>query len=212
MPPERIKAFSPQEPTGPSAVASTHLDEHHSDDNQKWPSPLPHEAFNEILEYLAEVVVERGPIPQRALAAGAFDALTGLSSIALSAEVPKRDSHESLEDDDRVADSIEAMSGPLAQLEGCWDSPRPMLDIVINEILKWLAQVVAEERAAPVRALAACAFDCLSGLIAFDWPTDYAERNMQEASYFADGAVEVPAVRSVVILMSANGVGDQRVN
>jgi len=78
------------------------------------------------------------------------------------------------------------------------DAPQP--DDAIGEVLEWLAYVVVREGTIANRALAACAYDALGGLIAASWPTAYAQDSMNQAEALADGAVDKPAIRSVLVL------------
>lgn len=74
----------------------------------------------------------------------------------------------------------------------------PLPDEAIGEVLEWLADVVANNGPISTRALAACAYDSLGGLVAAAWPSAKAQRNMDEAQELADGAVDLPAIKSVV--------------
>jgi hypothetical protein len=73
-------------------------------------------------------------------------------------------------------------------------------DEAIGEVLEWLANVVINEAPISVRALAACAYDALGGLVSVSWPPAQAEANALEARELADGGVDLPAIKSVVIM------------
>lgn len=72
----------------------------------------------------------------------------------------------------------------------------------LGDVLEWLADVVVSNGPISVRALAACAYDALGGLVSATWPPDRAERNMLEAQGVADGAVDLPAIKSVIAMPS----------
>jgi hypothetical protein len=72
----------------------------------------------------------------------------------------------------------------------------------LGDVLEWLADVVVSKGPISVRALAACAYDALGGLVSATWPPDQAERNMLEAQEVADGAVDLPAIKSVIAMAS----------
>jgi hypothetical protein len=73
-------------------------------------------------------------------------------------------------------------------------------DEAIGEVLEWLADVIANKGPISTRALAACAYDSLGGLVAAAWPSAYVESNMRKALELAEGGVDLPAIKSVVIL------------
>jgi hypothetical protein len=70
----------------------------------------------------------------------------------------------------------------------------------MGDVLEWLADVVVSNGPISVRALAACAYDALGGLVSATWPPDQAEKNMLEVQEVADGAVDLPAIKSVITL------------
>src|ERR1019366_2864893 len=72
----------------------------------------------------------------------------------------------------------------------------------LGDVLEWLADVVAHKGPITVRALAACAYDALGGLVSATWPPDQAERSMLGAQEVADGAVDLPAIKSVITMPS----------
>lgn len=70
----------------------------------------------------------------------------------------------------------------------------------IDEIFEWLAYFIVEQDSLPGRALAACAYDSLGALLALTWQSEMLAANLRETMNTADGAVDLPAIRSVVTL------------
>ena len=73
-------------------------------------------------------------------------------------------------------------------------------DEAMGEVLEWLAAVDVSSEPLAMRALGACAYDALGALAALRLQAEVAATNMRDTADYADGAVGMPALESVINL------------
>lgn len=68
----------------------------------------------------------------------------------------------------------------------------------IDLVMDWLDRTIVEDGDLATRGLASAAYDSLGALLALTWDRESLMERMEQAKAVADGAVDLPAIKTVI--------------